>query len=258
MPPQIACLIRCVISLVAFVSCPVIIKGIFAMTNIHHYLQFYAFFFAASIRLTRQGKIIPIDNFFPTDRRIKVRFSELKEAFPNLKSEMRIWYIMPDIAMQLKVTHTFDTQLFSQVSPFSTFQRRSLQNEKHLDPNLRIFLILKNFSRILEKFHFSISISRHFHFTFHSRKEWTRFSVHFSLLGKSERDLSFTFHFSKRVNQIFISLFTSRKKWKRLFFHFHFSNFQYPLSQDTVICKYFYLQQSTLWQPAQRLPRSAW
>ena len=31
---------------------------------------------------------------------------------------------MPDIAMQLKVTHTFDTQLFSQVSPFSTFQRR--------------------------------------------------------------------------------------------------------------------------------------
>ena len=191
-------------------------------------------FFAAPIRLTQQGKIIPIDNFLPTDRRIKVRFSELKEAFPNLKSEMRIWYVMPDIAMQLKVTHTFDTQLFSQVSPFSTFQRRSLQNEKHLDPNLRIFLILKNFSRILEKFHFSISISRHFHFTFHSRKEWTRFSVHFSLLGKSERDLSFTFHFSKRVNQIFISLFTSRKKWKRFIFHFHFSNFQYPLSQDTA------------------------
>ena len=49
--------------------------------------------------------------------------------------------------------------------------------------NLRIFSILENFSRILEKFHFSISISRHFHFTF---------------------------HFSKRVNQIFISLFTSR------------------------------------------------
>ena len=151
-------------------------------------------------RLTRQGKLIPIDSFLLTDKRIKVRFSELKEDFPNLKSRMRIWYVMPNIAMQLKVTHTFDTQLFSQVSPFSTFQRRSLQNEKHLDPNLRIFLILKNFSRILEKFHFSISISRHFHFTFHSRKEWTRFSVHFSLLGKSERDLSFTFHFSKRVN----------------------------------------------------------
>ena len=122
-----------------------------------------------------------------------MRFSELKEALPNLKSEMSIWYIMPDIAMQLKVTHTFDTQLFSQVSPFSTFQRRSLQNEKHLDPNLRIFLILKNFSRIPEKFHFWISISKHFHFTFHSRKEWTRFSVHFSLLGKSERDYFFTF-----------------------------------------------------------------
>ena len=80
------------------------------------------------------------------------------------------------------------------------------------------------FSRILEKFHFSISISRHFHFTF---------------------------HFSKRVNQIFISLFTSRKEWIRFSFHFslleksetdfhftfHFSNFQYPLSQDTAMAK---------------------
>ena len=33
--------------------------------------------------------------------------------------------------------------------------------------NLRIFLILNIFSKILEKFHFSILISRHFHFTFH-------------------------------------------------------------------------------------------
>ena len=31
------------------------------------------------------------------------------------------------------------------------------------------FLILKNFSRILEKFHFAISISSQFHFTFRSR-----------------------------------------------------------------------------------------
>ena len=160
--------------------------------------------------------------------------------------------------MQLKVTHTFDTQLFSQVSPFSTFQRRSLQNEKHLDPNLRIFLILKNFSRILEKFHFSISISRHFHFTFHSRKEWTRFSVHFSLLGKSERDLSFTFHFSKRVNQIFISLFTSRKKWKRFIFHFHFSNFQYPLSQDTVVTFETFDQSDEETWPDQHFDKCCW
>ena len=133
--------------------------------------------------------------FFPTDRRIKVRFSELKEAFPNLKSEMRIWYIMPDIAMQLKVTHTFDTQLFSQVSPFSTFQRRSLQNEKYLDPNLRIYLILKNFSRVLENFHFSRSRSR---------------GIFISLITSGKDWIRFSFHFSKKVNQIFISLFTSR------------------------------------------------
>ena len=92
---------------------------------------------------------------------------------------------------------------------------------------LSSFLVFGNFSKIfkkfwiLEKFHFSISISRHFHFTF---------------------------HFSKRVNQIFISLFTSRKEWIWFSFHFslleksesdfnftfHFSNFQYPLSQDTA------------------------
>ena len=83
-PPQIACLIRCVISLVTFVSCPVIIKGIFAMTNIHHYLQFYAFFFAASIRLTRQGKIIPIDNFFRL-------IEELRWDFLNWKKLFQIW-----------------------------------------------------------------------------------------------------------------------------------------------------------------------
>ena len=64
---------------------------------------------------------------------------------------------------------------------------------------LSSFLVFGNFSKIfkkfwiLEKFHFSISISRHFHFTF---------------------------HFSKRVNQIFISLFTSRKEWNRFSFHF--------------------------------------
>ena len=31
-------------------------------------------------------------------------------------------------------------------------------------------------------FHFSFSIVRHFHFTFHSQNEWTRFLFHFSLL----------------------------------------------------------------------------
>ena len=66
-------------------------------------------------------------------------------------------------------------------------------------------MILENFSRFLKKFHFSISILRHFHFTF---------------------------HFSKRVNQIFISLFTSRKQWNRFSFHFSLLEFSiYPLSQ---------------------------
>ena len=45
---------------------------------------------------------------------------------------------------------------------------------------------------------------------FTPRKEWIRFSFHFSLLEKSESDFHFTFHVSKRVKQIFISLFTSR------------------------------------------------
>ena len=119
---------------------------------------------------------------------------------------------MPNIALQLKVTHTFDTQLFSQVSPFSTFQRRSLQDEKHLDQNLGIFLILKNFSRILEKFHFSISISRHFHFTFHSRSRFQGIFISLFTLEMSERKNKFTFHFSKKVKAFQISLFFSRKK----------------------------------------------
>ena len=99
--------------------------------------------------------------------------------------------------MQLNVTHTFDTQLFSQVSPFSTFQRRSLQNEKHLDRNLRIFLILKNFL---------------------NSEEFLENSREISLLDLDLEAFSFHFSFSKRVNQIFSSLFTSRKKWKRFFF----------------------------------------
>ena len=129
---------------------------------------------------------------------------------------------MPKIALQLKVTHIIDTQPFSQVSPFSTFQRRSLQNEKHLDPNLRIFLILKNFSRILEKFHFSISISRHFHFTFHSRSRSQCIFVSLFTLENSERKTKFTFHFSKRVKAVQISLFFSRKKSEIMHETLHF------------------------------------
>ena len=50
--------------------------------------------------------------------------------------------------------------------------------------NLRIFLIL-------EKFYFSISISRHFHFTFYLSKSVNQIFI--SLLEKSESDFHFTF-----------------------------------------------------------------
>ena len=73
-------------------------------------------------------------------------------------------------------------------------------------------------------FHFSKRVNQIFISLFTSRKEWIRFSIHFSLLENSESDFQFTFHFSKRVNQIFTS---------------HFSNFQYPLSQDTGLTKPF-------------------
>ena len=84
-------------------------------------------------------------------------------------------------------------------------------------------LISREWLRILENFHFSISISKHF---------------------------DFTFHFSKKSESILISLCTSRKEWKHFFFHFallekewklfiftfHFSNFSDPLSLGPGVC----------------------
>ena len=69
-------------------------------------------------------------------------------------------------------------------------------------------LVSREFSRVLLTFHFLISISRHFHFTFHSRSQGIFISLF--ILEMSETDFHFTFHFSKLVNQIFISLFTSQ------------------------------------------------
>ena len=74
------------------------------------------------------------------------------------------------------------------------------------------FLILKNFSKILEKFHFSISISRHFQFTFHSRSRFWDIFISLFTLDLDIKAFSFHFSFSKWVNQIFISLFTSRNE----------------------------------------------
>ena len=73
-------------------------------------------------------------------------------------------------------------------------------------------LVSREFSRIILKFHFSISVSRYFNFTFTSRKEWKKKSFHFSFLKKSERIIFFTFHFSKKVKLFLISLCFSRKK----------------------------------------------
>ena len=66
--------------------------------------------------------------------------------------------------------------------------------------------IIFRFSKILEKFHFSISISKLFHLSFTS---WSQFPVIFILLSFLNLDLQsffFHLHFSKRVNGIFFSL----------------------------------------------------
>ena len=73
-------------------------------------------------------------------------------------------------------------------------------------------LVSREFSRIFLRFHLSISISKHFNFTFTSRKEWNKNLLHFSFLENSERIFFFTFHFSKKVKAFLISLSFSRKK----------------------------------------------
>ena len=108
------------------------------------------------------------------------------------------------------------------------------------------FLILKNFSRILEKFHFSISISRQFHLTFHSPSRFWGIFISLFILDLDFE--AFSFHFSFSISRHFYFIFHSRNEWNWFSFHFsllemsepdfhftfHFSNFQYPLSQDTA------------------------
>ena len=106
--------------------------------------------------------------------------------------------------------------------PSKTVQNNALpmSSETILDKKVLIVLLLKD----SQEFHFSISISRHFCFTFHfskrvkqiwislftSRSKWRRFFFSLSILEKSEANFHFTFHFSVGVKEIFISLFTSR------------------------------------------------
>ena len=70
--------------------------------------------------------------------------------------------------------------------------------------------ISQNFWKILEKFHFLISILRHFQFTFYSRSRFWDIFISLFTLDLDIKAFSFHFSFSKWVNQIFISLFTSR------------------------------------------------
>ena len=91
-----------------------------------------------------------------------------------------------------------------------------LSSETILDKKVLIVLLLKN-SR---EFHFSISISRHFCFTFHFSKRVNQIWISLFTSRSKWRRFFFHFQFSKRVKLIFISLFTSRSEWKRFLFHF--------------------------------------
>ena len=107
------------------------------------------------------------------------------------------------------------------------------------------FLILKNFSRILEKFHFSISISRQFHFTFHSRSRFWGIFISLFTLDLDIKAFSFHFSFSKWVKLIFISLFTSRNEWNR--FSFHFSLLDFPISTLAGHCLCLLVSHTFVW-----------
>ena len=83
--------------------------------------------------------------------------------------------------------------------------------------NLCKNLVSRELLRILENFHFSISISKHFDFTFHFSKKSE--SILISLCTSRKRVKAFFFHFA-----------LLEKEWKLFIFTFHFSNFKNPLS----------------------------
>ena len=83
--------------------------------------------------------------------------------------------------------------------------------------NLFKNLVSRELLRILENFHFSISISKHFDFTFHFSKKSE--SILISLCTSRKRVKAFFFHFA-----------LLEKEWKLFIFTFHFSNFKNPLS----------------------------
>ena len=58
-------------------------------------------------------------------------------------------------------------------------------------------LVSREFSRIILKFHFLVSISRHFHFTFHSRSRFQGLFISLFILDLDFKAFSFHFSFSK-------------------------------------------------------------
>ena len=70
-------------------------------------------------------------------------------------------------------------------------------------------LVSRELLRILENFHFSISISKHFDFTFHFSKKSESISFSLCTSRKRVKTFIFTLHFSKKSESFLFSLFTS-------------------------------------------------
>ena len=71
-------------------------------------------------------------------------------------------------------------------------------------------LVSREWLRILENFHFSISISKHFDFTFHFSKKSESILISLCTSRKRVKAFFFTLHFSKKIESFLFSLFTSR------------------------------------------------
>ena len=92
--------------------------------------------------------------------------------------------------------------------------------------NLLKNLVSRELLRILENFHFSIWISKHFDFTFHFLKKSEGILI--SLCTSRKRVKAFDFHFA-----------LLEKEWKLFIFTFHFSNFKNPLSLvPAMLCQW--------------------
>ena len=76
--------------------------------------------------------------------------------------------------------------------------------------NLFKNLVSRELLRILENFHFSISISKHFDFTFHFSKKSESILISLCTSRKRVKAFFFTLHFSKKSESFLFSLFTSR------------------------------------------------